>query len=92
VNHSYPCLDFSRRGTKREERKWAVVRAKEQTCKKLSKRARGAKKRGGWKERKLVGDENESRKEGKEYSCSLYLVSYEFEVLELKVKAIFRIQ
>jgi len=43
-------------------------------------------------ERKLVGDENESRKKGKEYSCSLYLVSYEFEVLELKVKAIFRIQ
>lgn len=43
-------------------------------------------------ERKLVGDENESRKEGKEYSCSLYLVSYEFEVQELKVKAIFRIQ
>lgn len=81
--------------TRNEERKtkWDVVRAKEQTCKKLSKRARGGKKkRGGRMERKLVGDENESRKEGKEYSCSLYLVSYEFEVLELKVKAIFLIQ
>jgi len=60
---------------------------------KANKRARGGKKkRGGRMERKLVGDENESRKEGKEYSCSLYLVSYEFEVLELKVKAIFLIQ
>jgi hypothetical protein len=29
---------------------------------------------------------------GKEYSCSLYLVSYEFEVLELKVKTVFRLK
>lgn len=64
-------------------------RADMQKAKQKSERG---KKRGGWMERKRVGDENESRKEGKEYSCSLYLVSYEFEVLELKVKAIFRLK
>jgi len=81
--------------TSNEDRKTYVGRSKSERAdmqKAKQKTERGKKKRGRWKERKLVGDENESRKEGKEYSCSLYLVSYEFEVLELKVKAIFRIE
>jgi hypothetical protein len=46
----------------------------------------------GWMgRRKLVGDWNESKKGG-EYSCSLYLVSYEFKVVELKVKTVFEIK
>jgi hypothetical protein len=42
--------------------------------------------------RKVEGDENESKmgEEEEEYSCSLYFVSSEFELLELKAKTALR--
>jgi hypothetical protein len=47
VNHSYPCLDFSRGGKKREKRKGVVVRVKEQTCKKAKQKSERDKKKRG---------------------------------------------
>jgi hypothetical protein len=40
--------------------------------------------------RKVEGDENESKMGEEEYSCSLYVVSPEFELLGLKAKTVLR--
>jgi hypothetical protein len=54
-----------------------------QTAKQKSERG---KKRDGWVEENSRGMKMKVKR-GKEYSCSLYLVSYESKVLKLKVTA-----